>query len=305
MTSLEGIHANAHNDVGGYNGHMTELQFSSFDPLFFLHHANVDRLWAMWSILHPDTYVTSQTNFEGTYAEPPDTNETADSPLFPFHRDEEGNFHTANTVRYPGDLGYTYVEIEDWKYTPDEVVSNVKAAINNLYGSKKHLSTSQGDTNSDLTLQQREWLINFRVDRNVGKTVDVYFFFGDPPISAEEWATASNRILSQVVMAKLTQSSIGTPTVSQLPITRALVKAHQDGKLADLSIESITAFVKMNLQWRIQSHDGSDALPSALQGLTIQVIDQEIRPVIRHDELMSLGQANIHEDLIWTGPYGK
>jgi tyrosinase len=44
QSALEGIHGGAHNAVGGDMG----TARSPNDPLFWLHHANVDRLWARW-----------------------------------------------------------------------------------------------------------------------------------------------------------------------------------------------------------------------------------------------------------------
>ncbi len=40
-------HNNAHNLVGGAGGHMSD-GMSPLDPIFWLHHCNVDRLWAEW-----------------------------------------------------------------------------------------------------------------------------------------------------------------------------------------------------------------------------------------------------------------
>lgn len=45
----------------GY-GSMEPLETSPNDPVFFLHHANVDRLWAQWEARHPDAY---EPNGEG------------------------------------------------------------------------------------------------------------------------------------------------------------------------------------------------------------------------------------------------
>lgn len=44
QSNLEAIHGNVHNAVGGDMG----TAHSPSDPLFFLHHANIDRLWAKW-----------------------------------------------------------------------------------------------------------------------------------------------------------------------------------------------------------------------------------------------------------------
>jgi tyrosinase len=40
-------HSNAHNIVGATNGHMLS-GMSPLDPIFWLHHCNVDRVWAQW-----------------------------------------------------------------------------------------------------------------------------------------------------------------------------------------------------------------------------------------------------------------
>lgn len=42
-----------HNRVHGWvGGHMGSVPTSPNDPVFFLHHANVDRIWVMWKILN-------------------------------------------------------------------------------------------------------------------------------------------------------------------------------------------------------------------------------------------------------------
>jgi len=45
-----GVHSAGHS---GVNGEMRNLWSSMNDPLFFMHHANIDRLWALWQSLKP------------------------------------------------------------------------------------------------------------------------------------------------------------------------------------------------------------------------------------------------------------
>ena len=77
--SLESIHNNIHNDVGGPNGHMTILWYAAFDPSFWLHHANVDRLFALWQGLYPTSYTIGASTGQGTYAIPQGTQVNANT----------------------------------------------------------------------------------------------------------------------------------------------------------------------------------------------------------------------------------
>nr|KAJ3415599.1 hypothetical protein HK105_001460 [Polyrhizophydium stewartii] len=46
----EGPHNNVHSAIGG---DMALIDMSANDPVFMLHHANVDRMWALWQKMHP------------------------------------------------------------------------------------------------------------------------------------------------------------------------------------------------------------------------------------------------------------
>lgn len=48
--ALNSVHGSVHVRVGGS---MSSVAYAGFDPIFYLHHANVDRLWAAWQNSHP------------------------------------------------------------------------------------------------------------------------------------------------------------------------------------------------------------------------------------------------------------
>ena len=49
---MEVVHNAIHFLVGGFSPYsMTTLHYSAFDPIFYLHHSSVDRLWAIWQKL--------------------------------------------------------------------------------------------------------------------------------------------------------------------------------------------------------------------------------------------------------------
>jgi len=70
--NVESIHNGIHNSIGGY-GHMQFPEVSGFDPTFWLHHANVDRLFAMWQAVYPESYMIPTVNTYGSYYELPGT----------------------------------------------------------------------------------------------------------------------------------------------------------------------------------------------------------------------------------------
>jgi len=133
--SLEGVHNGVHNSLGGPGGHMTYTEVAGFDPIFFLHHCNVDRLLALWQSVYddtnnPETWVQKvKENGPGTWTYPGGELETSeDTPLTPFRKrqqkenddgtidqDDLGAFYTSKDVRSLEGLGYTYPEILEWK----------------------------------------------------------------------------------------------------------------------------------------------------------------------------------------------
>lgn len=51
--AMEAPHGSLHIWVGGVNGDMASLPRAAFDPIFWSHHANVDRRWAVWQRDNP------------------------------------------------------------------------------------------------------------------------------------------------------------------------------------------------------------------------------------------------------------
>ena len=113
--SLEDIHNEIHDKTGG-GGHMSALEVSSFDPLFWLHHCNVDRLWAVWQDLNPDKFITPKPAPYTTFTTRGGTSETQDSPLSPFWDRSGARFWTSAQVKSSTTFGYAYPETQRWRY---------------------------------------------------------------------------------------------------------------------------------------------------------------------------------------------
>ncbi|KAG2131871.1 common central domain of tyrosinase-domain-containing protein [Suillus cothurnatus] len=112
--SLEGVHDVVHNLLGG-NGHMSDPDYAGFDPIFYLHHANVDRLLALWEWCYPEYWMESGYKHgdnqypwiqaQGTYAQIYNEQLLPDGPLQPF-RTEQGGYWTSSQSRFLDEQGY-------------------------------------------------------------------------------------------------------------------------------------------------------------------------------------------------------
>lgn len=106
-----------------------QIEYSSFDPIFWLHHATVDRAFAIWQALYPNSYVEPTVDEFGTYTIPAGSTEDETTPLTPFHKNANGDFWDSTAVRNTSTFGYSYPEVQWWNSSV-----NTKQAVNALYG---------------------------------------------------------------------------------------------------------------------------------------------------------------------------
>ncbi|KAK6332681.1 hypothetical protein TWF730_004340 [Orbilia blumenaviensis] len=146
--SIEDVHNNMHGWIGG-NGHMSNVPTSAFDPIFWLHHANYDRLLALWQQTHPKQWIKSTYNGDkkyeyvaGNWSIPMHTVVDGTTPLMPFFRLVEGRHVAFNSfdVEDFAQYGYTYPLIDrQWQVPYDENkreedIKKITKAVNNAYG---------------------------------------------------------------------------------------------------------------------------------------------------------------------------
>ena len=104
-SDLEGYpHSTPHMVIGG---NMTGGG-SPNDPVFFLHHANVDRLWAWWQKLHPDEWYRPRTGGPEGH--------NRDDRMWPWRGKEPPV--TPRSVLDHHAMGYAYDDEADWAPDP-------------------------------------------------------------------------------------------------------------------------------------------------------------------------------------------
>ncbi|RKK99297.1 hypothetical protein BFJ71_g6299 [Fusarium oxysporum] len=122
--SLEYIHNNIHNLTGGSDyatgmGHMSDVPVAAFDPIFWLHHVQIDLLLAIWQCLNPKLWFDNGQSGDSDTAGATASSVTDDKetdPLEPFHKkenDPEKEVWTAQACRDWTELNYQYDDLAE------------------------------------------------------------------------------------------------------------------------------------------------------------------------------------------------
>ncbi|CAG8803344.1 28639_t:CDS:2, partial [Racocetra persica] len=114
FASLETTHDAFHLIFGGFGGHMAYVDIASFDPVFYFHHSNIDRIFALWQGVFPDSWIPQSKNINGSFTELLDEVIDDYTDLTPF-RKTKTEFWKSSEVRDVEKLGYTYLELERFK----------------------------------------------------------------------------------------------------------------------------------------------------------------------------------------------
>lgn len=143
-SQLEGVHNGVHNNVGGLTnpqGHMGTVDYAAFDPIFWLHHVNVDRLTAMYQASHPNIFLTAgqPTPTFGRIVPGVDgPQDNLQTNLYPF-RNANGVFWKSDDIKMAPSiwgLKYGYDEVPCSYSTQSQDALRIFATkrINALYG---------------------------------------------------------------------------------------------------------------------------------------------------------------------------
>ncbi|KAK3350005.1 hypothetical protein B0T25DRAFT_611078 [Lasiosphaeria hispida] len=285
-SSFENPHNIVHNHAG-CGGTIGNIDWSAFDPIFMLHHCNVDRLTAMWQAIHYNhPMFTTTGRSTGQYATPKGALITADSPLKPFY-DKNLRFHTSNTVSNTRELGYTYPEINDWSATPEEMAIYVRAQVNMLYGSDTTRVTAradsvvsqshhQGKDNRPATLlrpQSRYYTAVVQVNRS------------EIPLPSTINLVISGFIVGR--MSMLSMPSEGLASVS-LPLRDVVV-----GNESLHNMDHVTAisFLQQNMTIDIHMNNGATVSVETAPSLQLEVQDMNYVAQLNNTGFPSFGNA--------------
>ncbi|KZS90384.1 Di-copper centre-containing protein [Sistotremastrum niveocremeum HHB9708] len=288
--SIEGIHNNIHNWTGGDNGgHMSSPPVSSFDPIFWLHHCNVDRQFAIWQALNPNAWFTDPsqqlTDPAGNWSTPAGTKVNPKWALAPFHVNTNGLYYNSDDIRDWQKYGYSYPELQPWlpQYWPNGqfnqllYTASIKAAVNNLYSNSR--SVLLGSTpSSDDKASHHDYVVNvvykkfalggdaFKVHIYVGKDKEVgtvYNFSARPDETGGPEGCGNCR----------SQQEDETLATGQVHITVPLLHDVEDSAipLSSLHPDHVEEYLKKNLHWKVTKLYGEEVPLDSISSLKVSL----------------------------------
>ncbi|KAF2259452.1 Di-copper centre-containing protein, partial [Lojkania enalia] len=289
--SLESTHDTIHNYCG-VGGHLSKLDVAAFDPLFWLHHANVDRLLAIWQALNPSSYVTPFKSPWATFTIPRDVITDINTELKPFHRNDDGAFWTSESIRQTSIFAYTYPELLNHS------IESLITKVNALYGPDATPQWSRNSLSAPSNLAQRATLSpnrisgtpNFSGERQYMASIrvckfgldgsfNVYVFLGDSGEDVTCWTSEEAFVGVTGILATGMKDEQGSGDVTgAVPLTAALEARVRSGELKGLGEEEVTPFLRDNLKWRVSKTDGKAVDVESTPGFRLSVLVARVQP---------------------------
>ncbi|KAK6343803.1 hypothetical protein TWF696_007465 [Orbilia brochopaga] len=297
--SLEGIHDTIHGCVGGNNnGHMSIVPYSAFDPIFWIHHCNVDRLYAIWQALNPTVRPGRYWNGNPGWGINPqwEDENTGIYPIMNYY----GTPYTFRTCRDTSTFCYGYPETQKWNYdtSSQRYLDAVRAKVDQLYGPNVASAGRRRKAKRDTTINTDsapvaetidnsiidgnhyyEWRIDVSLEKDLSNssTFSIPFFLGQVPKNASEWYTSRSYVGSFFIFAGMgapagVDPAAINPTVAGIvPLTDGLLAASERSNVTSLKPEDMESYLEKYLRWRCLGGDGKPCRVRGLKNLKVTV----------------------------------
>ncbi|KAI0297811.1 photo-regulated tyrosinase [Multifurca ochricompacta] len=258
--SLEAIHDLIHFAIGG---HMGSPAVAGFDPIFYLHHANVDRLLSLWSAVNPGVWVSPGDSKDGTFTIGHGVTLDTNTPLTPFWNSSTGYWASTDTAGTVG-LGYSYPEFNEIHANSASAIqeSILKYVYRQYGGSLIGLFGAVGNSgvktasaeSSTSEIVVYDWTTRIASKKyELGKGFAVLVFLGDVPEDPSAWHTSPALVGAHAAFVNTAVDQDG----GLVRLTSAIAKL---SGLSSLDPEVVRPYLEENLHWRIQAVDDRSAV---------------------------------------------
>ncbi|KAH9484704.1 Tyrosinase [Psilocybe cubensis] len=240
-SGLESIHDTIHNHTGGPNGNMTFIPVASFDPIFYLHHAQVDRVIALWYSRHRVW-----------------TPNAAD--LLPFRRTQTEYWKSPEIIQTNTVFNYVYLGI------PNAVQSE---------SSEAGVADYQSEASSTTEL---EWSVRVECEKyEVGGSFSLYVFMSkEVPSNHTEWLFHPSFAGTFDVFANPNPEKCANCTAHADQTIKGFIhinkKYLERSKKKTLDPEVVIPYLKEHISWGVIKANGEVADIKKFTTLNVTVI---------------------------------
>ncbi|KAJ2906455.1 Di-copper centre-containing protein [Zalerion maritima] len=262
-------------------GSLYYVSTSAFDPLFMLHHCNIDRLIAIWQAIHYESAPLShpyKTN--GFFSTPSRSTLDARTPLKPFY-DENGEFWTSEGVRYLSAFGYTYPELVTEEELSDDELSSVATSRINLLYAAAPPTTSMRLRSGSLAVSSRqgavsrEYFAELKVNRE------------DIPLPSSLDVYLGDKLAGSMTLLSMPESG---PSYAEIPLRSALEGVDLDNFASEPMLDYITKNFKLD----IRDGDGAEIDRDSISSLEVSLQGDNVIPRTSDEELPQYVKVEDH-----------
>ncbi|KAL2755917.1 hypothetical protein ACRALDRAFT_2027571 [Sodiomyces alcalophilus JCM 7366] len=288
--SIEGPHGNVHVHAACGNDFLW-VETSGFDPLFMLHHCNVDRLLAYWQALNYD-HASMEFEYQthGLFAAPRGTTVTEKTPLAPFDG-PDGPLDSEDFISSQG-WGYTYEPLRFWDQEPSQLKTAVTRTINELYGPVRQAETTgaRGGILSRIGVRAKRDVYRPWQEQEQPTTETEYFAMVEVERSELDLPAVVNLFVRGHHAG--TVALLGMPvegiSYDEIPLQRIISPAG----LADLDADDLLCALTEDLQIKIMKPDGTSIPLENVPSLKVDVESVDVVLPSSMDELPLFGKPH-------------
>jgi len=299
---------------------MSDTTAAAFDPLFMLHHTNVDRQLALWQALHPDIWISQQN--EPRFVNLDLTPFWKSGNAFYGSTDEPVRNFVKFKATYPEFVGLENLSAAERKariqtkvdalYDPNGRRGGIVAAAPRtaqltsvavaaaapqapvgLTAFSTQATAAVPGPEALTALQRLDWFIRIRVKKfQLKQSFSILLFLGPIPDNAAQWRSSPHLVGNHSEFVNSDPDHCANCQENADAITEGFVDL--DASLERLGYgrkteEEIEKFLHDELRWRIQKADGTVVPASELEVLEVSVMtwdvtngDLEVLPVHRN-----------------------
>lgn len=268
---------------------MSSTGAAAYDPVFWFHHSNIDRLLALYQAIHPSNLLTDATavaTYGRTIPGKDGSLDTLNTRLYPFRRTDGTMYTSMDFVSGTTGIwkyGYGYPEIPcGGSLTASQLSSNVRAAVNSLYGpegasSKRRRATESlpkapsephpkqqcrcHPPESESGLIRTEYNLRLFIDHSeIPGLWTCHIFLGTVPGNTSDYSTSPNRCGVFASFGAWGEHKVSMPYAYDLAITDKLLELD-----VPLTETAVSEYLTQNLKFIITSETGDSIDPARLK----------------------------------------